>query len=46
MRTEACGAALALSLNSNNSAANDGKHEPYGNGKPIKLCPSQKIQAF
>jgi hypothetical protein len=44
VRSEACRAALSLSLNSYNSAANKRNNKPYGNGKNVYVACSLKIK--
>ena len=45
MRTEACGTALSLALNTNKTAANDRKDQSDGNRQQIQISGSQKVQS-
>ena len=46
MCTEACRAALALTLKSDKSSAEDRKHESDGDGQPADLARTKKIKKF
>jgi hypothetical protein len=44
MSSEACGAALALSLDTDDTAADNCNNESYRHGYPIKLCAANEIK--